>query len=385
VWLDTIVFHLVITCDYELPAGGHGDVRRHMIEPTAKLLEVCEQHGAKLTIMVEIGELWAFEKPENSRFKEHLGYDPAPLIRQQLREAVRRGHDVQLHLHPHWIHARWKAPCWSLDYNHYQLTDFGINETVALLRQGKEDLETMLHPCCDDYECVGFRAGHWNTQPSHRYLAALREAGLRSDTSVFKWGYRDGGGTTFDYRRAFSNVLAWYACGDDINQATSETTILEVPIATELVRYFRMLTVRRLRLGLRFLREDYEISAATAILKSASAQTRLRRFPLQLRQFWGQHPRKLDFCKLTAREMQSSIERLINQFSGYSRDLPIPLVMIGHSKELQEPLDVGMALGVFANQLRSKIVFSNYRSFFSTYSKRALARIEHCGGRAPTT
>jgi hypothetical protein len=360
------MFHLVITCDYELPAGGRGDVLRHMIEPTAKLLEVCEQHAAKLTIMIEIGELWAFERPENVQFKEHLGYDPVPLIRQQLREAIQRGHDVQLHLHPHWIHAQWQGSCWGLDYPHYQLTDFASNEMVALLRRGKEDLETMLQPCCADYKCVGFRAGQWNTQPSHPYLAALRDAGLRSDTSVFKGGYRADGAAAFDYRRAFSNVLAWNARADDINQPTEEPTVLEVPIASESVRYFRMLTPRRLWLSRRFLREDREISEA--ILKAKGAQTPPRRPTSKLGQFLGQYPRKLDFCKLTAREMQSSVGRLIDQCRDYPRTLPIPVVMIGHSKEMRKPADLGAALGEVAQRFAGKILFSNYRDFFAAYT-----------------
>jgi hypothetical protein len=367
------MFHLVITCDYELPAGGRGDVLRHMIEPITKLLEVCEQHAAKLTIMVEMGELWAFEKPENAQFKQHLGYDPAALVRQQLREAVQRGHDVQLHLHPQWVHARWQASSWGLDYTHYQLTDFESNEMVALLRRGKEDLETMLRPYCADYKCVGFRAGHWNTQPSHQYLAALRDAGLRSDTSVFKGGYRADGGAAFDYRRAFSNVRAWYARLDDINQPTADPTVLEVPIAAESVRYFRMLTLRRLWLSLRFLREDREISAE--IHKAKSLQTRPRKLTLKLGQFSRQYPRKLDFCKLTAREMQSSVEGLINQCRDDPQSLPIPVVMIGHSKELWRPADLGVALGVVAKQFAGKVLLSRYRDFFAAYTA-AVGRIE---------
>jgi hypothetical protein len=364
------MFHLVMTCDYELPAGGRGDVRRHMIEPTSRLLDVCEQRGAKLTIMVEIAELWAFERPENARYKEHLGYDPARLIRQQLINAVERGHDVQLHLHPQWIHARWDAS-WSLDYTHYQLTDFEIDEMVAFLRRGKEDLETMLHPFCANYECVGFRAGHWNTHPSQLYLAALKHAGLRSDTSVFKGGYRADGGVNFDYRHAYSNVLAWYAHADDINLPAPESTVLEVPIATESVRYFRMLTLRRLWLSARFLREDRDIAIQTQ--KAKSEQNRPRTFASKIEKLLRQYPRKLDFCKLTAREMVSSVGSLIDQCGAYPQYLPVPVVMIGHSKELWRPEGLGAALGAIARKYAGKVVFSNYREFFAAYTTAAAA------------
>jgi hypothetical protein len=359
------MFHLIITCDYELPAGGKGDVRRHMIEPTMKLFRVCEQHGAKLTIMAEVGELWAFEKAENAGFKKHIGYDSAHLIRQQLREAVQRGHDVQLHLHPQWIHARWRETAWELDYKHYKLTDFEDDQMLALLRRGKEYLETMLRPYCGDYECVGIRAGHWNTQPSHRYLTALRNAGIRSDTSVFKWGYRCDGAADFDYRNAFSNVLAWYARMDDINRASPQPTILEVPIATESVRYLRMLTPRRLWLGMRFLREDVETYRAINEVKGM--QTRPQRLALRLGQLFQRYPRKLDFCKLTAREISSCLDALIKQCRNHHDRLPTPLVMIGHSKEIPNPRELRVALERAAKRHAGELLFSTYRDFVEDY------------------
>jgi hypothetical protein len=259
---------------------------------------------------------------------------------------------------------------------HYQLTDFDDSEMVALLRHGKEDLEKTLGAYSTDYKCVGFRAGHWNTQPSKRYLAALRGAGLRSDTSVFKWGFRADGGVAFDYRHAFSNVLAWYTCVDDVNQPTSEPTLLEVPIATELVKYTRMLTLRRLWLSLRFLREDREISAEISKVGGACPSARKR--GSKLGNLFRYHPRKLDFCKLTAREMSSSISGLVNQFRDDPGRLPIPLVLIGHSKESWNPADLGRALAAIAKEHRGSLLFSSYREFVATYtvSAAAAARLE---------
>jgi hypothetical protein len=337
-----------------------------MIEPTERLVEVCEKHGAKATIMLEIGELWAFENPKNAGYKDFVGYDPGLLVRQQLVNVARRGHDVQLQVHPQWIRAGWDSSHWNLDYAHYQLTDFDHAEMVAVLRRGKEDLENMLRPYCADYRCEGFRSGHWNTQPSHRYLAVLRDAGLASDTSVFKWGYAANAATSFDYRLAWSNMLAWYARPDDINQPTTEPTILEVPIATELVRSYRMFTPLRIRRSLRFLREDREISAAVREAKRVRGHPGL--LTQKLRQAFKEVPRKLDFCKLTAREMLSSIESLMNQCQNHAHSLPIPVVMIGHSKEFDRPADLSKVLGTIAEKFAGMVQFSTYRGFLETYA-----------------
>jgi hypothetical protein len=143
-----------------------------------------------------------------------------------------------------------------------------------------------------------------------------------------------------------------------------------------------MFTPRRLWLSLRFLREDREICAA--IHKAKSVRTPHQRLPLNLGQFLRQYPRKLDFCKLTAREMQSSVEDLINQCRDYPHSLPIPVVMIGHSKELRKPADLGVALGVLAKQFAGKVLFSSYRGFFAAYTT-TVGGIEHREGRTPTT
>jgi hypothetical protein len=360
------MFHILITFDYELRAGGCGDVRQLMIGPTAELLETCEKHGAKATLMPEIGELWAFEKPDNAGYKDYLGYDPGLLVRQQLVDAACRGHDVQLQVHPQWIRARWESSRWNLDYAHYQLTDFDDAEMVEILRLGKEDLENLLRPYCPDYRCQGFRAGHWNTQPSQRYLAALRDAGLRSDTSVFKWGYATNAATAFDYRSAWSNLLAWYARADDINQPTSEPTILEVPIATELVRFFLMLTPLRIRRSLWFLREDREVSDAVREAKDIHGCS--SHVAEKLKHLFREYPRKLDFCKLTAREMLSSMENLINQFQSHADCLPVPIVMIGHSKEFDSAADLSKVLGTMAREFAGRVQFSTYRGFLEDYA-----------------
>jgi len=336
-----------------------------MINPTESLLHVCEQHGAKLTIMVEVGEIWAFENIENADFGLHLGYDPASEIRSQLIEAIRFGHDVQLHLHPQWINARWNATCWDLDYSHYQLSDFDDEKMRNLLRRGKEDLEALLRPHNADYECVGFRAGHWNTNPSDRYLAALRAAGFKSDTSVFKCGYANSNAVTYDYRTAYSNVCAWYARADDINQTSSARGILEVPIASELVRFISMLTPRRLWLARKYLREDLQIS--TAIRNDSGRQTELQGLIRKISNLFRWHPKKLDFCKLSAREMLSMVNNLMKQCENQKSSLPIPLVMIGHSKHLGAEKGLGKFLGMLGKQLGDKVRFSTYREFIRTY------------------
>lgn len=372
------MFNLIITLDYELPAGGQGDVRKNMIEPTTALLNACESYGAKLTIMVEMGELWAFEKKENAEFKEHLGYDPSVEIRRQLAEAIQRGHDVQLHLHPQWVNARWNTNKWDLDYSHYKITDFDDEKMPRLLRQGKDDLETLLVPCCAEYECVGFRAGHWNTHPSDRYLKALLKSGLKSDTSVFKGGYVNDGVVKYDYRNAYSSVLAWHAQASDINQPSSENGIIEVPIASEMTRIANMLTPKRLWLARKYFSENKQISDEFCNVNSKknNLQRKFQNPVSKIGKLFQMHSKKLDFCKLTANEMVSMVGNLVTQFKGQDGSLPIPLVMIGHSKEIQNGKGLGKFLKMTRKQFGDEIKFATYRDFVKEFETKTENIIE---------
>jgi len=359
------VFHLIISLDYELPAGGRGDVLRHLVLPSERLLHICERHGAKLTIMAEMGELWAFEELANSRFSDQFAFPLSSVIRDQLRGAIRRGHDVQLHLHPQWLRARWQGSRWFVDYAHYKLTDFSLEEMTDSLCRGKRDLEAMFRPIAPDYRCIGFRAGNWNTQPCEAYLAALRQAGLQSDSSVFKWGYTRNPAADVDYRRAWSNVRPWFADGRDINSPSAAGEILEVPIAAEQVHGFQLLRPHRLVRSLRCLAEDLRVERQVQQALGRKRQIG-KSISASLGRVFGCCSRKLDFCKLSGREMLEMAERLMQQ-CGTALPRPVPLMMIGHSKEFTDDSDMDFLLGELRRRHGHEMVFTTYRGFVAQY------------------
>ncbi len=356
---------LIITLDYELPADGRGDVRRHILHPTEQLISVCSRHGARLTILAEAGEFMAMEREENRGYREALGHDPAALVKQQWIEAVQQGHDVQLHLHPQWINARWSGGEWDLDYAHYQLMDFEPGQAVEILKQARRYLEEAIAPRARGYECIGFRAGHWNTHPADRYLAALQAAGLRSDTSVFKGGYANSGMVTFDYREAYSHYRAWRADGRDINRRSSGPGILEVPIAAVPATLWGMLSLKRIRSAMSYLRED-RLNQQKIQSRRDPSLPGVRKS--RLGKLFQTVPKKLDFCKLTVREMRAITRRIVQEHAG-AGDEPVPLVMIGHSKQAGAAQALGRYLEIVTNEFAGAIRFCTYSDFIRDYEQ----------------
>src|SRR5262245_17827716 len=101
---------VALTVDYEtwqpIPPGKRIDWVADVFDPAARLMETAEGAGARLTFMAEMGEYFWLQE-----------HDPAIAGRMesQWREAIRRGHDVQLHLHPTWLPecgARYEGGRW---------------------------------------------------------------------------------------------------------------------------------------------------------------------------------------------------------------------------------------------------------------------------------
>ncbi len=91
----------------------------------------------------------------------------------QLRGAVRRGHDVQLHLHASYFNSRYEQGRWQQDWSEYNFAALEAERLNQIVRLGKDYLETLLRPVWPAYECFVFRAANWAVSPSQNVVRAL--------------------------------------------------------------------------------------------------------------------------------------------------------------------------------------------------------------------
>lgn len=193
--------HLLYSADYELFLGAnHLPEEEVLLRPTARLLETCAELAIPLTLFADVLSL--------RRYRE-LGREAFPAAAEvQLRAAVAQGHDVQLHLHPHWLQARPEGRAWAFPPQAFTLGGLGgepaavTRLTSGLAGDGRAYLEALLQPVRPAYRCVAFRAGGYALQPEvGAVLAGLRAAGVRIDSSMVP-GQRFGAGAqALDYRR----------------------------------------------------------------------------------------------------------------------------------------------------------------------------------------
>lgn len=324
------MIYLLLTLDYEVFGNGAGDVMRDVIEPTRRLLNICDEHGAKMTIMFEVGEYWAFEQ-HDSKLHKDLGYSPSQQMKAQAIDAIKRGHDVQLHLHPQWIGADYFQGGWQLCHSCWRLADLPgrlgdrdqIKSITGALYAGKQTLESMIRPIAANYDCRAFRAGGFYAQPSEDIIAAMREVGLHVDSSVVR-GYKTCEPFAVDYSQMAIDKSSWWTSRTElIHEGRVGENVLELPVSARMQPYWKNFKMTKFCAAVR--RRQAERRSGIR----QEANTRLSSVPKYttvLKKLLGKHANTFDYCKLSTKDM-------LNRLKENDREAERAIVLIGHSKD----------------------------------------------------
>jgi hypothetical protein len=302
----------LFTIDYEIYGNGTGSLRELVHDPTQKLLRIFREAGERFVVFVEAAEL---ERIEAKRTDAAIA-----TVREQLGHLRSEGFEIGLHLHPQWYNARPQNGAWVLEDSEYNLCTLKRERIEWMIRRGIGYLRRVLDE--PGFTPLSFRAGNWLLQPSHTVAAVLAEQGIRVDSSVFKGGLQRGRG--LDYRPALNNGYYW-RFQHDVNVEEPQGRLLEMPIHTRLVPFWRMLTCKRLA-----LQQKGNDAVHTAIPRRLRRRT--NRF-CDLLRFW--YPLKFDFCRMTLDELRRCTDEMIRE-DEKSPTLLKPLVAIGHTKDLED-------------------------------------------------
>jgi hypothetical protein len=326
---------LIFTLDYEIHGNGDGCAAELMVSPTARILDLFDDFGAKLTIMADTVEIMKFRE-----HREYSGQSPGVygLIENQLKDAARRGHDVQLHLHPAYAHASYSGGRWILDLSEYDLARLSYDRIYGLVREGKRFLEELLGSVRPGYRCLAFRAANWSMNPSQNIIRALLANGISIDTSIFKYGKRDGL-VRFDYSKAESHMCPWPVDPSEVCRRDDTGELFEFPIYCEARSLWAFLSAarfRRLRESWRHRFADQSLTpdARQAGLAVGARARGLRELTAlaawKFSSIFKKYAWKLDFNQCSGRQMMSALRRAGAQHRSPETDLPV--VCIGHSK-----------------------------------------------------
>ena len=170
---------IILTFDYEIYFGKEsGTIEKCMIEPTEILLNKLNFYNIKgiffIDILFYIKMLSYFELAEKAK-----------LMKEQIKKMIESGHQVELHLHPHWLDAEYKNKKWIFkSYKRYRFNSLNKIVREKVFQMGINELEKICREVKDDYKIEGFRAGGWCIQPFEDFYEYFKKYHIKYDSSV---------------------------------------------------------------------------------------------------------------------------------------------------------------------------------------------------------
>ncbi len=219
---------LILSQDYELFFQKSGTVEKCLFEPCDALLKFAASHGVRFTFFVDAGMLLAMQRHADSE----------PKLAQMLSKVQRHiaslasaGHEIALHVHPHWEDTRWINDQWVFAGTRYQLREFQGDEVVRIFREYSECLAGL-----SGRRPSSYRAGGFCVEPFSVLAPALTDVGIFTDSSVVP------GATLRDPDKGFdfggSPDRDWWRFESSPAQATTDGCFLEIPITPQQLPVF---------------------------------------------------------------------------------------------------------------------------------------------------
>ena len=225
---------ILLSYDYELFFGDKsGTVQKTLIEPTNLLLDKMDSVGYKGNFFVD----YLMLKYLGLESDEHCMEDYKAII-SQLQDMIKRGHRIELHIHPHWVDAKYNGDgTWNYDdFRHYGLDSFSYDEVTEMFEEGTKILEDIAQEVDPSYKVVAFRAGGWAIQPFEMVKAGFSKTGIKIDSSVASGVYIEKDNTVVDFRTA--PAKSYYRFNDDVCLEDKNGDYIEVPISSYYRDYF---------------------------------------------------------------------------------------------------------------------------------------------------
>lgn len=216
---------IILSFDYELFFGyKSGTVLKSIIEPTNTMLNALDQINAKATYFVDYLML---------KYISEVGdMDSYNLLVSQIKDMVARGHRIELHIHSHWIDAKYNNDgTWDFsDFTHYSLSSLSQDVVEDMFVEGVFMLNQIAQTVDLHYQVVAFRAGGWSILPFSHLRQAFLKSGLKIDSSVASGFHLVSDHSDIDFTSVPRESSYYF--DTDVTVQSDKKTFLEVPITT---------------------------------------------------------------------------------------------------------------------------------------------------------
>lgn len=243
----------ILTIDYELFLGSRtGSVEKCMVEPAYKLAEILDTNNSKMTVFWDILHYYRLTELQND-YPEIK--NDKKLIDEQISFLISKGHDVQLHLHPHWLDAAYKEGKWKFIYDRFNLHALSEEENVGKIDTilgcitiSKQLMERVISKYSPGYNVTAFRAGGYLIEPFLKLKKAFEQNNIFVDSSVLSGLSYDNPVNKYDFRNYPDKN--YYRFENGPSQFSIKGKFAELPITTLSIPIYKNLfftLIRRLK------------------------------------------------------------------------------------------------------------------------------------------
>jgi len=328
------MIYVAFSLDYEIYGNGSGDLNKLVISPTEKMIKIFSDYNVKFTNFVECGSLYMFKNIYNIDLNN---------INKQILQLYANGHEIGLHIHPQWFNSEYKNNQYFLNFSEVNLCTLSSEKIKSYLKKSISYLNSVIG---EDYVPISFRSGLWLMQPSQPISGILYELGIRIDSSLFKGGVFKN--YNVDYSRSIKNSYYW-KFSKDVNIPDPDGILYEFPIYSKMS--FILKSFNRKKINISLKRPNF------------NKKTKLSTLYNSLKTFRLYNPTKLDFCKLTFKEMINMLKREI-ELDKKDYNTLRPIVFIGHSKNLFDVNTIKLTLDYLMN---NNIQIGTFQNYFNKY------------------
>jgi len=217
-----------ISFDYELFFGNvSGSAQKCILEPTQKLIEIAKKHKVPFIFFVDAGYLMQLKNNLHISVCKS-DYDA---ISKQLKLLVSLGHEIGLHIHPHWEDCRIVNNKWLINTNRYKLSCFNEIEVENIVTKYHQAIIDIIEKPCQTY-----RAGGWCVQPFEFIKKALIKNNIFIDSSVYYKGFHDSEAHSYNFLNT-PNKSSWQF-ENDPGEENKEGQFKEIAISNDTISPF---------------------------------------------------------------------------------------------------------------------------------------------------
>jgi hypothetical protein len=292
-----------------------------------------------------------------------------------LKDTVRRNFDVQLHLHPQWLNAKYINQQWQVSLDDWSIAGLPPSTLNVVLKEAKRYLDDLLRPVCPSYECLAFRAGAYCIEPSKHVMKALLETGIICDSSVTKGMCNP---LFFDYRDAFSHFMPWIANSEDVKYRSDRASgLLEMPICShatldspilrKLVSpqlfYWLFLGVRISQNDRKWLaRQRESMSQNYPLGKRPFVKDKIKSMKWIASNLLSKTAIPLDYDCLPPKVFVKCLHAVLEKCRTVGLEgVTVPVVASGHTKNMHSPENIGRILQAVKTSLHGQVVYWTLR------------------------